>query len=374
MAPTGSFKTSCIICGVKELTSQVVADAHFSGKKHLKNVAKLDLQQDGKLNWETLKEESIKTEANKSKSVDEIKTKSSMETKVKQTRKFNCEICSIDLSGPDQYKQHILGSKHLKKLNNLKECIKPQANKSKSADEIKEKSTMETKVFKSADEVKEKSPKETKFFKNLSDMIFAISQFMSSEKSESDASAGVKSEMAYFKDRKVMCGLCNSYIESTDTGKMHFKSDKHKKKALTFAKSKDLDLNKWCPICMVSITSHMMATAHYNGAQHKTKLKTCEETGTHDSSLIKRLQPENALRAHLSQAPGAKRPADDRKDEGPTLKKGHFNCLFCNVTLRSKEMLDKHRKNPQHLQNVQRRVVKKPDPYISNNPLGLGSP
>ena len=304
-----NFETNCDVCNLK-LSTPLIATAHFNGKKHKANVAKKEVGE--------------------------------------KVGGIFCEVCDITLSNPVQASAHFEGKRHKTSLSK-KEGTNISLSKKESTNISLSKQGGENKTY--------------VVCKNISDLE---SQLAEATAIDADGDLPMD-EDAWIKARNLMCGLCLVKLESKLAAVEHFGQPNHLKREQLQAEG---DLTKWCPVCLVPFNSPPSATMHYNGKQHRSKTEQAKKIGSINSDDLKLLDPTNAIRAAmLASRPikqGMKRvrgsSASADKDEPvakksqPTsskLKEGFFNCLFCNLPIKSNEM-DNHRASKLHLDNVQK--------------------
>lgn len=86
----------------------------------------------------------------------------------------------------------------------------------------------------------------------------------------------ISREDQWLREKDVLCSVCMVHITSTLLAQDHFNGGPHKKKCQAAEKMANSDMD-WCQVCAVPLTSKVIRESHFSGEKHKQKLKLVKE-------------------------------------------------------------------------------------------------
>jgi hypothetical protein len=105
---------TCAVCQVTT-SSEITLKSHLQGQRHILRCAELNAKKQARKEKHTV--EAKKNTANKNVSGDYSVNQSN--SKKPQQEKRQCKICNVSCSGDSNFKSHLIGKKHLEKLQEL---------------------------------------------------------------------------------------------------------------------------------------------------------------------------------------------------------------------------------------------------------------
>ena len=239
----------CSVCQIL-LTSKVVAEMHFAGKSHLKEIRKAK-----QLKISNLVSE-MRQEIDNAKGDDEPaggQNDGGDNDEERNQFKYFCLPCNIDFPDLCTYQTHVYSAQHKVKV---------------SADENVEESRFLCEICRiqfSSEEAKNA---------HLESTDHKLKQIRSQSDDQADYD---DDDRVYYEN--LSCDLCKVAVNSADVMKSHLMGKQHKKKKKIAEEQNSQngnDLNSVfrCELCNVSATSDVHLRDHLKGKKHLKKVKT----------------------------------------------------------------------------------------------------
>ncbi|BFZ21041.1 hypothetical protein BsWGS_24080 [Bradybaena similaris] len=241
------------------------------------------------------------------------------------TKSF-CDVCHLMLNSFEQFAAHQSGKAHKRKL----------AAAGSSSSTPTSSSEPVTKIVRAKPFIRFVSSKESNVPESSQNNAGG------GEAGQADSSS---SDGATSKTNDLFCSICVVKLTSMVLADMHYAGAKHKRAVALKGQSSGADAGEGtkrkfeevCEVCNVPLISKVVAEAHYSGSKHEKKLRL--------SQNINSTNPCPAFSGSVLRPASTGGPIAQPKRKKPMET---FFCHFCKVTLNSQGQLDAHYQGLKH--------------------------